>query len=173
MSWASFKVDVLHANFAFFMKIFKTLYYYGLDELFTSSAFKDDQPCLCLATIAMWTRWCLCLGPGARILAALRKFRANFYQIWAAFNRQSDLLSLSTPTNWRICKTVLHPLMDRLRGRRLKRSLGAPIDALFSEFNETPIASKMAAAAFCAAEKPRRQCRMEQWSRCCALAFRR
>lgn len=121
-----------------FYKIFKTLYYYGLDELFL------DHPRLkVLSHVFAWLplRRDVSLSRPARIRMALESLGPIFIKFGQVLSTRRDLLPPEYADELAYLQDRVAPFDGQIARKAIEASLGAPIDALFSEFNETPIAS--------------------------------
>ncbi|MBS0522181.1 MAG: 2-polyprenylphenol 6-hydroxylase [Proteobacteria bacterium] len=79
--------------------------------------------------------------PGERLAAALQEMGPSFIKLGQALSTRADLLSAEVASDLAKLQDHLPPFPGELARRTIERELGKPIGALFSSFDDIPIAA--------------------------------
>src|SRR5215475_11030853 len=79
--------------------------------------------------------------PGERLAAALQEMGPSFIKLGQALSTRADLLSADVAADLVSLQDHLQPFSGAEARRTIELGLGQPIDALFTSFDDTPIAA--------------------------------
>ena len=125
-------------RFLRFLKIFFTIVRFGLDELVLSGI--DDRRVRFLMRITTFGRK-FEIPRGMRLRLALESLGPIFVKFGQVLSTRRDLLPVDIADELAKLQDQVPPFDSALAVEIVEKSLGAPIDVLFDDFERVPVAS--------------------------------
>src|SRR6478735_9999083 len=125
-------------RFLRFLKIFFTIVRFGLDELVMSGI--DDRRVRFLMRITTFGRK-FDVARGIRLRLALESLGPIFVKFGQVLSTRRDLLPVDIANELAKLQDQVPPFDSALAVEIVEKSLGAPIDVLFDDFERVPVAS--------------------------------
>ncbi|TCW33562.1 ubiquinone biosynthesis regulatory protein kinase UbiB [Gulbenkiania mobilis] len=121
-----------------FFRIVSTFYRYGLDDFFRGHARLGFVPFL----FSLWpVRRRLTAPRPVRVRLALESLGPIFVKFGQVLSTRRDLLPPAYADELALLQDKVQPFDGRLARIAIERSLGKPVDVLYDDFNDVPVAS--------------------------------